>query len=144
MDQNSNKNNSRREFLFSMAGGAAAIAGYFLMPDSLQEEIPTKVSPSNFPSLADQTVINRKEGILSINHSTGKVVCSVNEMGFQIIDSLDGKSSVQHIASTLAKKNKLDHTEKMETSIALFLVEVSKAGLLNQPFIIKIVERYSA
>lgn len=137
-------NPSRRKFVFSLASGAAAVAGYMLIPDNSTAPAIENLLPSQFPHLHADAIVNDSASSVSLGSGASRLTCSVNDLGMEIIKLLNGKRSLPQIASEISVSRSLDHNEMMELNLALFLVEVSKAGLLKQPFIVDIVERYTA
>jgi hypothetical protein len=139
-----NNKRTRREFLVKLASGTTAIAGYMLIPDISQKKTTANTTVSNTPRLNDKVIINSRLNTISYGQGENQFTCSLNQMGMQIIEKLDGKTRVQQIAADICKENSLVQNEKLETRLALFLVELSKAGFLEDLFIIDIVESYTA
>ena len=134
---------TRRDFIFNLTAGATAVAGYLLIPDLAgKPESTAKVSP--LPCLRPDVTIDHYNKTIAHGGGRQQLLCSLNDLGMQIVSKLDGKHQLSDIAREICRENGLENSDQLQCNLALFLVEVSKNGFLKDLFIVDIVERYTA
>lgn len=139
------ENMNRRDFLFRLgAGSCLAITGFFIydaISQGNERIIPTGEEPlSALPEISATIKMSYEKGSLLLNgkHST----CYVNKTGEKIISLLDGKHTVQGLASEIADHYSITHSDELETSIAGFICQLGASGFLTSPFYVTMYENY--
>jgi hypothetical protein len=132
---------NRREFLYAVAGGTAAIAGWVLIPGREHNHISYCNSADHFrPRMASRFAFRKTPGGGEIigpdDQELKQVVCEVNESGLTIIENLDGKNSLQDVARILHGEHALEHFGHTEASVASFLALLAQSGVMSEPFFV--------
>ena len=130
---------NRRKFLYAVAGGSAAIAGWVLVPGCLRPQASRQETGNRYcPVLANRVEFLRTTGggelMKPDDRGTMQVVCRSNEHGATIIESLNGKNSLQDLAKKLHAGFDPEHLEHTEASVVSFLAMLAQAGVLSEPF----------
>lgn len=134
---------NRREFLNSIAGGAAVIAGWALIPGGGNLPLSADCSDNLFcPNLVRQAVFrqtaNGGEVMLTTPQGLPQVVCEVNQCGSTIIKYLNGKNTLQSLAKKVHAGFDPKYLEHTQASVASFLALLAQAGVLSEPFFVNI------
>lgn len=134
---------NRRKFLYSIAGGTAAIAGWVLIPGFTDLPISKRRSDDPFcPGLAGQiafrTTPRGGEVMRADDQGVEQVVCEVNEFGLSIVRNLNGKNTLQDLARELHAGFDPEHLGHTEASVASFLAILAQAGVLSEPFFVNL------
>ncbi|MDR0749676.1 MAG: PqqD family protein [Tannerellaceae bacterium] len=133
----------RRDFLFRLGlGTTLSIAGVFTVDDALpagftgSQELPEP--PSGFPELSKDVAKRFEDDKLIL--SGGRTNCYVNKTGGKVIEWMDGKNSLQAISSHISEYYSVEHTDTLESSVAMFICQLGEAGLLASPFYVTMYE----
>ena len=135
----------RREFLIALgAGTSLAIAGFFTFhsPGEVTDAPtgnPEDVSAAH-PKLSEQVKRTFEKERLVLTGEKAK--CLVNKTGEKIIELLDGKHTLPHIAARISDYYTIEHTDALEVSIASFICQLGSQGFLSSPFYVTMYENY--
>jgi hypothetical protein len=134
---------NRRDFLFRLGSGTSlSIAGFFTVDHVLSagfagsQELPG--SPADVPRLSEGVEKRFEEDKLIL--SGGKAQCYVNKTGEKVIGWMDGKNSLKDISSHLSEYYAVEHTEALESAVAMFICQLGEVGLLASPFYVTMYE----
>lgn len=134
---------NRRKFLYSVAGGAAAIAGWVLMPGCIRPPESRQQPYVQFcPTMANRVEFRRTteggELIKPDDQGIKQIICQINEHGVMIVEHLNGKNTIQDLAIKLHAGFDPEHLEHTEASVVSFLAMISQAGVLSEPLFVNI------
>jgi len=136
-------NMNRKEFLYYVACGTAAIAGWVLIPECAHSPLLHQHIDNQFrPRIASQFAFRKTPsgGDVIGPNSQGlkQVVCNVNECGFSILENLNGENTLQDVARKIHAGHALDYLGHTEASVASFLAMLAQIGVLSEPFFINL------
>lgn len=134
---------NRREFLYALGSGTAAIAGWVLIPG--YTNLPSQKDHTDIyfcPRLAKDIAVRRIQGggelMQPDEQGMLRVVCYVNEFGLKVIEDLNDRNTIQTLAGKIHKGFNPAQLEHTEASVASFLATLAQAGLLSEPFFVNL------
>ncbi|MDR1623955.1 MAG: PqqD family protein [Tannerellaceae bacterium] len=133
----------RRDFLFRLGFGTTlSIAGAFIVDKAFSAGFTSSQelseSPSGFPELSKDVTKRFEDDKLIL--FGGRSNCYVNKTGAKVIGWMDGKNSLKVISSHISEYYSVEHTDALESSVAMFICQLGEAGLLASPFYVTMYE----
>lgn len=131
----------RRDFLYVLAVGTAAVAGWVLLPR--RPSAPPAPTDNPFhPQIAREFRVRQTTSGGEILRPDGRggehVVCQVNACGFTIVEHLDGKHTLDEIARGIHGGHAAEDLGHTTASVASFLATLAQAGILSEPFFVNL------
>ena len=138
---------TRRHFLYLMGSAAGVALGGWVLDLSIKEADMVEMTSSAGASLpclrSGLTIIPTESGAEIFENGRGEPVCGVNRIGLRVLEQLNGKKTVEELASDMRSYTSEPDTdlEKIQSNVARFIAELGSAGLLRDPFYVNIYNR---
>jgi len=143
--ENETKMMNRAEFLISVGGATAVIAGWVLFPavgraQKDRESATIEAHPRLAPDFNLRVTNDGGELIWQVERGKPVVVGHLNDQGSTVVANMDGRTTIQDLARTIHRGSDPAKLNQTEASVALFLATLAQAGLLAEPFYVNVHE----
>jgi hypothetical protein len=136
---------TRRHFLIALgAGVTASIAGYFVLRQRPPQNQPTRgaaAAQPECPQLASDIQLQPDGQDYLIVGAEAAVLGAVNNAGYEIMQRLDGRHTVQDIMASLARITGVQESEQLAGKVAGFVAQLGAMGHLQHPYYVTLIEQ---
>jgi len=134
---------NRKECLYSVAAGTAAIVGWVLFPGCVRPPVSLRKTGTPCHPKVAKNVLFRKTAdggdLMRLDdQGVAQVVCHVNEHGSPIVQNLNGTNTLHGLAVKLLAGFDRPLLEHTMAAVASFLSLLAQAGLLSEPFFVNL------
>jgi hypothetical protein len=136
---------NRREFLYALGGGSAAIIGWVLLPGLSQPSHAMPAPQGEFrprlaPGISYRMTPDGGQILRTVSGGLPSIVGQLNDHGLRLVEALDGTRSVSQLAAHLRGRAEPRHQANTETAVVKFLATLAQAGLLTEPFFVNLYD----